>query len=403
MWLRLPLRSLLRNRRRTILSVSIIGIGTAISFFVSGFFSASEISIQETTVQQFGTLQVAASSFWDESAENYEYLMDEKTLSALEEILDEEDTVISSSPLLSFSGLLASGQTTKVVQATALIPENKTLDYNKLVVEGRGLQPSDTAAALIGRSLADELQLKPGDVVTLTLNTVEGAFNAGPLKIAGIYAFTSGQVENLQLFIPLSYGEALLNTRGIDTLVVMLDDLNSAGAVSRRIQATLDKRIPSLEVKTWDKLSPFYEQLAGYFSALFGVVSLAISVLVFFIILQVLTMSFLERTREIATIRALGTKRHEVFRLFFFESLWLALMGSLCGVLLGLVLGYVFNSIGIEWRPPGTVEPIALAVRLTLGTAWLPFLIGIMATLLSSVFPSVRSARLQVADALRAN
>ncbi len=403
MWLRLPLRSLLRNRRRTILSVSIIGIGTAISFFVLGFFSASEVSIQESTVQQFGTLQIAASSFWDQSAENYEYLMDETTLSSLEEVLDTEDTVTSSSPLLSFSGLLASGQTTKVVQATALIPGNETLDYNKLVVEGRGLEPSDTAAVLIGRSLADELQLQPGDVVTLTLNTVEGAFNAGPLKIAGIYAFTSGQVESLQVFMPLSYGQALLNTRGIDTLVVMLDDLNSAGAASRRIQAALDKRVPTLEVKTWDELSPFYEQLAGYFSALFGVVSLAISVLVFFIILQVLTMSFLERTREIATIRALGTKRHEVFRLFFTESLWLAVIGSLCGVVLGIVLGYVFNSIGIEWRPPGTVEPIALAVRLTLGTAWLPFLIGIMATLLSSVFPSLRSAHLQVADALRAN
>jgi putative ABC transport system permease protein len=403
MWLRLPLRSLLRNRRRTILSISIIAIGTAVSLFVLGFFSASEKSIQEVTVQEFGTLQIASGNFWDDSAENYEYLMDETTLSLVKEILSKEVTVNSDSPLLSFSGLIASGQTTKVVQATALIPANETLDYNKLVIEGRGLEPSDTAAALIGRSLADELQLKPGNVVTITLNTVNGAFNAGPLKVAGIYAFASGQVESLQIFIPLNYGQALLNTRGVDRLVVMLDDLSSTKVARQRIQAELDQVVPGLEVRTWDKLSPFYEQLAGYFNALFGVVSLAISVLVFFIILQVLTMSFLERTREIATVRALGTKRHQVFVLFFTESLWLAVIGSLFGVVVGIVLGYVFNAIGIEWRPPGTVEPIVLAVRLTLGTAWLPFLIGIMATILSSVFPSIRSARLQVADALRAN
>ncbi len=403
MWLRLPLRSLLRNRRRTILSISIIAIGTAVSLFVLGFFSASEKSIQEVTVQEFGTLQIASGNFWDDSAENYEYLMDETTLSLVKEILSKEVTVNSDSPLLSFSGLIASGQTTKVVQATALIPANETLDYNKLVIEGRGLEPSDTAAALIGRSLADELQLKPGNVVTITLNTVNGAFNAGPLKVAGIYAFASGQVESLQIFIPLNYGQALLNTRGVDRLVVMLDDLSSTKVARQRIQAELDQVVPGLKVRTWDKLSPFYEQLAGYFNALFGVVSLAISVLVFFIILQVLTMSFLERTREIATVRALGTKRHQVFVLFFTESLWLAVIGSLFGVVVGIVLGYVFNAIGIEWRPPGTVEPIVLAVRLTLGTAWLPFLIGIMATILSSVFPSIRSARLQVADALRAN
>ncbi len=401
MWLRLPLRSLLRNRRRTTLSIAIIALGTAISFFVGGFFANSTRSIQESTVQEFGSLQIAAQSLWDDSAEGYEYLLSQQDLAQVEAILDQEDAVVSRSPQLSFSGLVASGNATKVVRATALVPGNRTLDVNDLVVKGRGLEPTDTAAVLVGRSFAEQLQLRPGDVITLTVTTVDGAFNASPLEIAGIYRFTSSQVESQQIYLPLQFGQLLLNTDGIGRLVVMLDDLDATQPARARIQNALDEASLSLEVKTWDELSPFYEQLTGFFNALFGVVTLAVSVLVFFIILQVLTMSFLERTREVGTIRALGTKRGEVFRLFFAESFWLALLGSSTGVAFGLVLGLAFNAVGIEWLPPGTVEPVALGIRLTVETAWLPFVVSVVATMLSAIFPSVQSARLRVVDALR--
>ena len=401
MWLRLPLRSLLRNRRRTTLSIAIIALGTAISFFVGGFFADATRSIQETTVQEFGTLQIAAKSLWEDSTEGYEYLLSRQDLASVEAILDQEDTAVGRSPQLSFSGLVAAGNATRVVRATALVPGNRTLDVNDLVVKGRGLEPTDTAAVLVGRSFAEQLQLRPGDVITLTVTTVDGAFNASPLEIAGIYRFTSGQVESQQIYLPLQFGQRLLNTDGVGRLVVMLDDLDATQPARARIQNALDEASLSLEVKTWDELSPFYEQLTGFFNALFGVVTLAVSVLVFFIILQVLTMSFLERTREVGTIRALGTKRGEVFRLFFAESVWLALLGSSTGVAFGLVLGLAFNAVGIEWLPPGTVEPVALGIRLTIETAWLPFVVSVVATMLSAIFPSVQSARLRVVDALR--
>jgi len=401
MWLRLPLRSLLRNRRRSTLSIAIIALGTAISLFVLGFFADSTRSIQETTVQEFGTLQIAAKGLWDDTAEGYEYLLSQQDLAQVEAILDQEDAVVSRSPQLSFPGLVASGNATKVVRATALVPGNRTLDVNDLVVEGRGLESTDAAAVLVGRSFAEQLQIRSGDVITLTVTTVDGAFNASPLEISGIYQFTSSQVESQQIFLPLQFGQLLLNTNGVDRLVVMLDDLDATQPARARIQGSLDLSPSGLEVKTWDELSPFYEQLTGFFSALFGVVTLAVSVLVFFIILQVLTMSFLERTREVGTIRALGTKRGEVFRLFFAESIWLALLGSGTGIAFGLVLGLAFNALGIEWQPPGTVEPVVLGIRLTVQTAWLPFVVSVFATLLSAIFPSIHSARLRVVDALR--
>lgn len=63
----LPLRSLLRNRRRSALSVTIIALGTAVSFFFLGYIQESRALIQETTVQEFGNVQIASSDLWDDT------------------------------------------------------------------------------------------------------------------------------------------------------------------------------------------------------------------------------------------------------------------------------------------------------------------------------------------------
>jgi putative ABC transport system permease protein len=123
-------------------------------------------------------------------------------------------------------------------------------------------------------------------------------------------------------------------------------------------------------------------------------------VLVFFIVLQVLTLSFLERTREVGTIRAIGTKRYQVFLMFFMESVFLGLLGGLIGIVAGWLAGQGFNALGIGWTPPGAIEPVPVRLRLELKNAVWPFLISAMATALSALYPALHSARLNVVEAL---
>ena len=397
----LPLRSLLRNRRRSALSVTIIALGTAVSFFFLGYIQESRALIQETTVQEFGNVQIASSDLWDDTSEGYDYLLSTEQVEAVEEILATEPSVVSSTPQLQFPGLVAAGDQSQVVRVTSLVPGNDTLSYADHVVAGRDLTSEDTAAVLVGRALADRLGLAPDSVITLTLTTVTGAYNATPLRVAGIFRFTSEQFELQTLFVPLPYAQLVLNTQGVDRLIVSLDAIAATNPVRDRLQDAFDARGLGLEVKTWDELSPFYRELSGLFDILFGFVAVATAVLVFFIILQVLTLAFLERTREVGTIRALGTTRGGVFRLLLSESAWLAVLGSLAGVAVGVCLAVAFNAVGIEWTPPGTLDPVVLTVRIAPTTAIGPFSVGLIATLLSAVFPAVQMSRLQVVDALR--
>jgi putative ABC transport system permease protein len=398
---RLPLRSLWRNRRRTLLSVAVIALGTSVSVFVLGFLENSRVQIQDSTVQQFGNLQVASPLLWEDTADAYEYLIAPADAVRLAELLEQDPAYRGSTRQLQFPGLLGSGKLTQVVSANAIEPENGILDFSDLTVEGRGLLPSDAASVLVGRSLAKKLSLSVGDAVTLTLTTVEGAYNASPFRIVGIYRYSNEQFEQQVVFVPLAFGQRLLNTDGVDRFVVALDSIASTNPARDRLKAGLAGAGLALEPRTWDELSPFYKQLAAYFDALFGFLTLAISILVFFIILQVLTLAFLERTREIGTLRALGTTQGEVFRQFFAESAWLAAIGSVAGVVVGVLLAWGFNIVGIEWLPPGTIDPVLLASRIEPKTALVPFAVSAFATLLSALYPSTQASRLRVVDALR--
>jgi len=401
MLLWLPLRSLLRSRRRSLLSLAIIGLGTTIAFVVLGFVQESRALIRETSVAEFGNLQIASPQLWEDTAEDYGYLIQSSALDQVSALLASEPRVDTFTVQLQFPALIASGDRTQIVRVTGFVPGNPTLSRAGEIVAGRDLAPSDAAAVLVGRSLADRLGLAPGSVITLTLTTVDGAYNATPLQVAGIYQFSSEQVELQSLFIPLRYAQLLLNTTGVDRIVVALGDIADTPATRARLQAGLTDAQLGLEALTWDELSPFYRQLSNLFDILFGFIALAMAVLVFFIILQILTLAFLERTREIGTARALGTTRRGVLGLLLAEGAWLAVIGSGLGLALGAALSLGFNAIGVKWAPPGTVEPVVLTIRVGITTALAPFLLGVVATILSSVYPALQMARLPVVDALR--
>ena len=296
----IPLRSLLRNRRRTLLSIAIIALGTSISLFVYGFLEDSRLQIQAAAVNEYGNLQIASAELFDDTADGYDYLIEPEREEQVRDLLSQHSAVTGITTQLQFPGLIASGKQTQVVRVTAQVPGNSVLNSDKLVFKGRPLDETDIASILIGRSLADRLGLEVDDVVTLTLTTVNGAYNATPLRIVGIYRFTSEQVELQTLFMPQSFAQLLLGTRGVERLIVGLDSIAATDAAKETIVRQLDGASIDLDVRTWFELSAIYQQLSGFFDLLFGFLTLAVFILVFFIILQVLTLAFLERTEPFA-------------------------------------------------------------------------------------------------------
>ena len=147
-----------------------------------------------------------------------------------------------------------------------------------------------------------------------------------------------------------------------------------------------------VEIQTWRDLPDFYNQVSDLFDMIFG--------FIFLIVLTVVIMSVVERTREIGTLRAIGLKRAGVVRLFTTESLLLTLLGCTLGLLITIAVRWGINPADVSCTPPNSASPVPLlisldAVRMTFTFA----LMGVVGTI-AAYLPARRAAKKLIIDAL---
>jgi len=400
MGLRIALRNVLRNPRRTLLSLVIIALGTGMLFVVSGFVRSMTDMIVDDTIEMYGNLQIADIDYWDRADDRELTLLDADRIADLEAQLEEIPEVTGYSANLSFTSQIQKGSESSLLFGVGVDPEKRILAGYE-ITRGVDLQPGDRGKIVIGQLLADNLGVEPGDYVTLLIATVSGSFNTGRLQVVGAFRAFEEYFEAQFAYVPIGTAQMLLGTQGVDTLVVKLNDLESTDGVIEKLTQSLTGPLAGIEARPWYELASEYEQTVGMFNFILGAVSLAIFVLVFFSILEVLTMSFMERTREVGTLRAIGTKRKSVFRLFLTEGVLLGVLGGFFGIFVGLGLGVLVNHSGIGWTPPGGLEEVPILVTLSAASAITPLVIALFSTLISAVFPALHSSRIRVVEALR--
>ena len=158
-----------------------------------------------------------------------------------------------------------------------------------------------------------------------------------------------------------------------------------------------------LGVIDYETLNPFYGQTLGMFAAIFGFISVLIGAIVLFTVTNTMSMAVVERTAEIGTLRAIGLRRRGIRAMFVSEGVVLGCFGAVLGIVVSLGLAWAINQLGLTWTPPGRVEPVPLAVRLTgEHVMMLTSAIGLVVVAgLSAILPAARAARLNIVDALR--
>jgi len=399
--LRLALRNVFRNRRRTAFSLAVIALGVAILSFVLGFVSESITATKESVACETGAVQIADPAVFQDAGTATEHLMPKDVLDRLVAVVKDFPGVSGVTWQVNFAGLIGAGQETTLLLGRGLIPCNCLQDYACQVVDGEALPADASRDILLGHRLADKLHVKQGDSVNIATATVAGNFNAATLRVIGLVTLADATQEEQTGIVPLAFAQKLLHTDGVERVQVVLANLDAAPAFARTLQGKLDAAGLHLEAHPWQDLSAFYSSINTFWGAFAAFAELAVSLLVFFSVLEVLTMAFLERTREIGTVRAIGMTRRHVFGIFLLEGVLVGVIGALIGVALGMGVGLLFNALRIPWTPPGAAISQALRVGVGLAQALPPFVAAVVATLFSAVYPAWRNARLRIVNALR--
>jgi putative ABC transport system permease protein len=400
MFFKIAARNVLRNKRRTAFSLGVTALGVAILFFVIGFINDSFDSIKSNLTREIGAVQIADAKLFDNKTERYEYLISPETVEKIVALLRDDPRVKGYTWALGFAGLIGNEKGSTLVVGRGLIPGNPIEDYSEIVVAGRPLTNDGTPQILIGRRLAETLNVRPGDIINVATGTASGAFNAASAMIVGIIRYNNIAQEGQIGIVNLEFAQQLLRTQGVERIIVQLNDLDQAEAFAQELKAKLSALGIPLDARPWQKLTAFYDSIRAFWTVFAAFTTIGVFVLVFFSVLEVLTMSFLERTREVGTIRAIGTTRLQVFRIFLVEGTILGLLGGVLGVLAGAALGLWINSVDIRWLPPGALDPVPVRIAVNLSVAVVPFLTALISTFLGTLYPAWKTARQNIVEAL---
>lgn len=249
----------------------------------------------------------------------------------------------------------------------------------------RGLAHGGVALA---KPYAKIHHLGVGDRVTLT-----GPGGTVRAPVAGIVDSLDGGGTSIQLSL-----QTMSSIYGDDAdvqLAVKAAPGADPKAVARRVDALLARRYPGLEAlsnaQVKQRTTDAIDQQFGFFNAI-----VAIAVLVGMLgVVNTLSMSVIERTREIGVLRAVGASRWRVRRMMADESLLISLAGTVAGMLAGLLVSVVWI-VGMQARTfPG------LGLRIPAGTLLTIAVGGVVIGIVAAVLPARRAAHLDPLTALR--
>lgn len=400
MW-KLALRNVLRHRLRTGMTLAAIVFGVAGLILAGGFVTDVFHQLGEAVIHsQFGHIQVARQGYFDAGTRTGgAYRLDRfRDLQARLAAVEGVDFVAAR---LSFAGLLNNGKADWAILGEGVEPDKEARLGSFLhIVRGRQLAVRDRAGMLIGEGVAQALQLKPGDQVTLVANTPEGALNTIDAEVVGVFQSFSKDYDARAVRISLGAAQALMGHDEANALVLDLHDTSRTAAIAQRVAGMISGS--GLELRTWDVLSDFYAKAVALYDRQFGVLMLIVLLLVLLSVANTVNMAAMERVGEFGTMMALGDPPRRLVMLMMCESAIMGVAGAVLGVVFGVIAAKLISGVGIPMPPPPNANVGYTAyIRLAPGMIASGFGVGLIGTVLAAILPALRSARMPVVDALR--
>jgi putative ABC transport system permease protein len=400
----MALRNIIKNFRRSLFTIVAIGAGfSAISIF-SGYIHNTYIGLSEQAVrgEGLGHLTIVKEGYFENGSLNpQKYLITGAELRKIAEVLAADPDVELWTPRLSVSGLITNGRTSTIFIGEGIVPDDEVRLKGNFRADRAGkLNAQAPTAVAVSSDLGRMLGFKTGGTAVLFTTTFEGQANALDADVGSLYNTGITATNDKSLLLPLDFARRLLDTDGTDRIRVLLHRIEDSDKERDRLAGKLSAIGLRLEVHTWKDLSNFYKQVKGLFDMIFVFIFSIVFIIVIMSVTNTMSMTVVERTREIGTLRALGMKRRQIAKLFSVEAMTLAVIGSLVGLLVTIVVALGVNAASLSYTPPNTSDTVPLLVDLVYGRMSAAFLGLLLLVVVASYIPASGAARMRIVDAL---
>ncbi|GAB4563663.1 MAG: ABC transporter permease [Anaerolineae bacterium] len=395
-------RDLMRNRRRSALSLIAVALGLALLMMLNGLITGTmEQSLQNNIRLNTGHVQIRKDGYeveklslkWSDLIEEPEALLAQvRTLPEVKE----------AAPVLWMNAFLNTADDSVGVQVYGIdVTSPIHQPFRDAMVAGDFPAPDDRSGILLGRRLADELKLGIGDDLSLTAVNADGEPVEAIFTVRGLFSTGLPYYDQVAVFLPLSKAQALAGTGDrVSSIVIMLHDQGDAERVAERL------RSPGLVPLTWRDLNAIWLTAVESGMVFYYILDAIVMAIVAVIIANTLLMAVFERVREIGILAALGMRARQIRLMFLLEAAILGLAGIVVGFVLGtLGVSYLAN-VGLDIGNAAASAAGALGLGTKMYAEFVPGLFVTLAAatlgviLLASLYPAWFASRLEPVDAL---
>jgi len=400
---KLSMRNILRNKRRTFLTILLISVTLTILIFTDGYIQAmTDVMVRSATRLYPGDAQI----------HNVHYLAErdgEQTIADVEQqigrLMAEPLVEAYSLRALDF-GMVSSSANNLAVQVVG-VDADLEASVSKLklsMTQGAYLDNSGSALQiLLGQPLADLLEVDLGDRLVVSVNNYQtNEIDQRLFRVSGIFKMNSKFFDEGLVFVQLPQAQAMMGIGNtVHEIAFNLTDESLSGDKDLPLWSRL--ATPQTVAEGWTTLMPDLAAilaLTGYSLVIVGGILFVVATLG---VINAMFMSIYERTYEFGVILAIGTRRSSIFMLILVEGLVLCLLALVLGAALGAGVTLWVGTIGIDYGSMD-VSGVALAeilrpeLRLLQFTE-LPLAVFVM-TMLACIYPAVHAARIVPAKAL---
>ncbi len=409
--------SFLREGRIQSLMITLgVAIGVAVIIFITALIQGLQTNLIESTLGSQAHIRLVAPDevnlIAPSADDTLQLIQEDKRPQRLRSInnwqqitdtLDQLPLLTAVSPNVSGPGFVRRGEALEsvILVGTDLARYQNIIPLDEYLISGELRVGADNV--LIGSELAKDLGVEVGSKLRLDTGQDDGdsspsnnlsnnfgsnlSSNSAVVNIAGVFELGVRELDARYVYLDLKQAQSLLNLPGGITVIdLTVEDIFEAEEIAAQVG-----RLTSLQAESWIETNA--QLLSGLtaqsLSSNMIVVFVAISVA--FGIASVLSVSVVQRTREIGILRAMGATRQQILRIFLIQGAIFGLLGSMVGSGVSYVLVWSFNTFGPD------IFTIPISINLILVTMSLATLTGVIA----AAIPARRAAALDPVVAIR--
>jgi lipoprotein-releasing system permease protein len=296
-------------------------------------------------------------------------------------LLRQRPDVINASPTVSAAGLAVRGDASRSIALTGIEPDVyfKIVRLPDYIVLGHPTVTSEDI--IVGIELAKDLSVALGDKLNVT--AASGVTRA--LTVSAIFDLGNKGANARSTFVSLRTAQTLAGlVGGVTTIDVTVTDAYAADRIANSVQATTGVRADS-----WIKTNAKFFEIIRTQNISFGSIEFFVGLSVAFGMASVLVVSVIQRSKDIGILRAMGTTRNQIVRIFLLQGGVLSFCGAVLGSLLGAGGVLLFRSL-MKRADGSQLFPLVLEAQLFITVVVLATFTGFAA----AVVPALRAARL---------